>query len=153
MGQRRNISGVDLAAGVGSIRRGWLDADATGVLNTTATNVTGLFVPAEASSVYKYTAFIVYSAGTTGKLAFSHAIPSGATFYYGDATSNFLGTGTAADNWSAQGTGTKLSFMLAGYLSTTTAGNLQARAAQQTTDAANATTIRAGSWMQLERLS
>jgi hypothetical protein len=154
MGQRRNISGIDLAAGVGSIRRAYLAADGTGIVSSTAVNVTGLFVPMEANSIYIYTSFIVYSAGTAGDLAFSHSIPSGAGLSYGDATTNFFGSNTAADNWSGTGSSTKLSFMLAGYVTTAaTAGNLQARAAQQVTDAANATTIRFGSWMKLERVA
>lgn len=156
MGARRNISGLDLAAGVGSIRRAWLTSDSAGKTDTTVANVTGLAVALEANATYFYRSFIIYSAGTVGDLSWSHSVPSGASMKYGDATNFYANAATTADVWSGAGTGISnaRSFGLDGYITTGgTAGNLQARYAQAATDASNATVIHAGSWFRVERVA
>ena len=156
MGQRRNISGIDLAAGIGSIRRSWLSSDSSGSVTTTVANVTGLAIAMEASSTYFYTSFIIYSGSATGDLSWSHTVPSGASMKYGDATNFYANAATTADVWSGAGVGiaNARAFGLLGYITVgATAGNLQARYAQAALDAANATVIHAGSWMKLERVA
>lgn len=154
MGARRNISGLDLAAGVGSVRRAWSDADQS-VTTTTITNITDLVIPLESFSTYFYRAFIIYSAGATGDLEFSHSAPLNATMRWGDATNAYFNTAGGQDVWSGAGGGIAngRSFGIDGFIETfTTAANLQARFAQAAADT-TATTIHAGSWMRVERVA
>lgn len=149
MGQRRNISGFE-SEGVGGVDKYWCTADQS-ASSTTIVSSTYLVAPVFANATYFFRAFIIYSAGTTGKFEWSHSIPSGATFYYGDAT-NFFGSGTATDTWSGKGAGSKLSFGLDGYLKTTNAGNLTGRFAQSVSDTVDSV-LYTGSWFKLDRVA
>jgi hypothetical protein len=117
MGARRNISGLDVAAGVGARPRVILGSDQT-TFTTTMGNVTGLAVAVEVSAKYIYDCFVIYSGSATADLAWSHAVPASAQLQWGDDTNFYANAATTVDNWSSVGVGiaNARSFALHGML-------------------------------------
>lgn len=137
--------------------------------DTTLDNVTGMVLSLEANAVYALDAYIAYTAGETGDLKVAWTVPSGTTGHWavwglgvgatgstvGDANgarpdgfgdANFLSVGGANTD------GGRVACHPRGYVVVAgTAGNLQLRFAQNTSNG-TATTVVAGSWMRLTRI-
>lgn len=138
-------------------------ADESVASSTTMQDDNELVLPVEANATYQLSMWVPYSSTSgTPDILCDFTVPSGADLYrsvYGVTNATAAGVGDI--EWSANatagtddrrasynGTNTLLIF---GRLNTSaTAGNLQFRWAQAVSDAA-AVTVKAGSWMKLER--
>lgn len=134
--------------------------------STTLQNDDTLLLPVRASSVYRFTALVGYVGNTTGDIKLGFTFPSGATCHWAGkgASSSDDGYGTTgASKHSAvfgevSGTATSfagstsnLAVLIEGILITgTTAGNLTLQWAQNTSNG-TATTVKAGSFLELSR--
>jgi hypothetical protein len=143
-------------------------ADVT-VNNTTSfTDATGLSVAVVAGATYKFDAWCQYTSLNTPDFKIGLSVPASTTGYwsmagYGRdvAPSADAGVGVhyvtvdLATSLTVAGdaTGTlRMSCRPSGFFTTTAAGTFVLRLAQRTANASN-TTIRAGSWLTVERVS
>ncbi len=153
------------ADGINSFQYARKTGDESLASNTTMQNDDHLVVPVVANAVYEVQAFIVYTSGTTGKIKIGWTGPTSATF---DWCSNGLEQNVTAASaekvWRAYnaigdiqtlgtaGTVVKVTAMPIGLLETFgTAGNLQFRWAQNTSDV-TATIVRTNSFLRVKRL-
>jgi hypothetical protein len=125
--------------------------------NTTLADVTGLAVTLAANTTYRGMIEMAYDTGATPDAKFGLTVPSGATgYWYGGAVKNTADTATnftyqsIATPFSAGGvaSGTVLVAKFTITIVVTTAGTLQVQAAQDTSSA-TATTVKAGSCIDL----
>lgn len=138
-------------------------ADRTVNNSTTLVNAAGLVVPVDRDAIYRVTGMIIYNSGTAPDLKLGWAAPAGATLAW---TSDGISTGAttivssvyrgahdlAATGLAGGNSGNDMVAMPEGLLTTgNTAGNLQLRFAQETATVADST-IRAGSWIRVERI-
>ncbi|MFE9742958.1 hypothetical protein [Streptomyces sp. NPDC006477] len=155
MAQRKNISGLEVSAGIGSVLIAHATVDTSVTNSTTHITPTGLFLQPEINATYIYTAFIIYSAGTTEDLNWAHTAPTGAAMRWTDPTNSFFASPSASNVWSGAGVGyaNARAFSLDGWLKMgATSGFFNGRMAQAVSGA-NATVIYLGSWMRLERVA
>lgn len=128
--------------------------------NTTTLASSALALTLEASATYTGLAMLCYDGSTTGDMKIGLTWPSGATGWYMAIGPNAGFTGTAevtaaasatAVALGAAGVGTKTVVPVYFMLTTSSAGTLQHTFAQNTTDAVNATTLYAASYMVAKR--
>lgn len=129
--------------------------------STTLEDVTDLVVIPEVGATYDVNGVFVYTANTTEDIKFAFTLPTDAVldfFSIGlNAAATFtqildvdLASGTALA-YGGEGVGSPRMVYFKGTLvMSTTAGNLQVRAAQNTSGA-NISTVRAGSWIELRK--
>lgn len=158
------VSGNLTVSGIGQ----WLTVHKTSNQNVTASTTlvsdSHLLLPVVANAVYEMEAFIAYDgAFGAGELKVDWSVPSAATLYWalnGPTTgggalydSNVRSNGTAAAAGTYGTGGTQTSLNSRGRLTVgANAGNLQFRFAQSASNA-TATTVYAGSWIRLLRIS
>jgi len=121
--------------------------------NTTLANVTGMSFALAASTTYAFEACIVYNSGATPDFKGAFTVPSGASISYGVLRNNTGTTltdiNTSGGPWTADGSGANATAYVKGFVTTsTTAGNLQLQAAQNTSDASD-TKVLTGSWLRV----
>ncbi len=145
-----------------------MSGDVTVNNSTTFTDATGLSVAVVASATYKWDGWLMYTATSTPDLKISPSSPSGTTGYwslsgFGRDVSPAIDTGAGATFMVADiGTsltvagdsaGTaRIACRATGHFTTTTAGTFKLRVAQRTANASN-TVLKAGSWMDVVRIS
>jgi hypothetical protein len=94
----------------------------------------------------------VFSGGTTGDIKFDWAVPSGTVLRWSDQT-GASGLNSDVDVYSAPGGTTQVAFQIwATVVTSSTAGNVQFRWAQNVSDT-TATIVRANSYLQLTRVA
>lgn len=125
-----------------------------------------IVVPVSASATYLLDGYIEFDGifGGTGDIKFDWTIPAGATLRWGplgnasgDTTQKYAANSAANSSVLTAGTygtgGTRSAASPRGYVTVGgTAGNLQLRWAQNTSSA-TATTVYAGSWIRLQRIT
>lgn len=118
-----------------------------------------LFLDVAASTKYEFELFIVYNSGTTPDLKIGWTLPTGATnlygyqFYDGTVWSAGGSTSVPTAGVALAGFGADLMARFQGSISiSTTAGTMQVVWAQNTANASN-TTIRAGAYLRLNKIS
>ncbi|HEX6871663.1 MAG TPA: hypothetical protein VF163_11250 [Micromonosporaceae bacterium] len=131
--------------------------------STTLANVTDLAVACEANATYDLHGVFVYTAGTVEDIKFAFTLPTGATFdtfaialNSADVFTQLLTVGIASGTavaYGGAGVGSpRMVFFQATLVMSSTAGNLQVQAAQNTSGG-NASTVKIGSKMTLVRTS
>lgn len=141
-------------------------ADESVTSSTTLQNDDTLLLPVRASSVFRFTALVAYTGNTTGDIKFAFTFPSGAACYWAGK-----GPSTADDGYGtvgaskhaasfAESSGTSTSFagststlavLIEGILITgSTPGTLTLQWAQNTSNG-TATTVKAGSFLEMTR--
>lgn len=124
--------------------------------NNTLQNDDELFVSLEANATYRITADLINNSGTTPDISFAWTIPTGATgsWTIGALVGgvSYFGTLTWANTAAIDGTGADNFSQVTGTIVTTTAGTLQLRWAQTTTNATN-TTVKANSLLVATRVA
>lgn len=137
--------------------------------STTNVNDTALFLALEANSVYTVSGLLLYSAHQDGDIRMGWAVPAGATFQWICHAQNAGGTsgistGVVVDLQNAgagtfplggadTGNTTVMTGLLCGRIVTSgTAGNLQYNWAQRVSSG-TASIMRAGSWIQAQRVA
>lgn len=158
--------------GIGSSVLGYCTADTTRNNSTSLLDITGLSVSLVASATYVLDGWLAWTSNPTADIQFVWTVPSGATglwslagphttsapvvgserinYIDSGAVSYSLGLNAAGDD---EFTGTVfISARPAGYLTTTNAGTLTLRMAQNTANASN-TTVKLGSWISLTRVA
>ncbi|MFG2380550.1 hypothetical protein [Streptomyces avermitilis] len=144
------VSGNLSVTGVGQVQFARKTADQSKTSTTTLGNDTHLFLPVVANATYSLFLLCVFSGGTTGDIKFDWAVPSGTVLRWADQT-GASGLNTDVDVYSAPGGTTQVAFQIwATVVTSSTAGNLQFRWAQNASDA-TATIVRANSMLQLTR--
>jgi hypothetical protein len=148
---------------------GYATSTSTKTSSTAMADATGVAVPLAADSLYALEGWIAYTAGATGDLKVALTGPSGLTGHWGTvglSSGSTGGTGTMTmTRQTAFADGTTVAIggsdassgvlhaSLFGYLDTSsTAGNLQLRFAQNTSNATS-TTIAIGTWIHVIPLS
>lgn len=142
-----------------------LTADATGKTNTTFAS-TNLARSVVANATYKVIGEMWYTAGTTGDIKFTLSMPAGASIVKAsllsgtagdnavDPATVYLGYDTSLSNLTAPGsttaTGKYCRFFVV-FTTGSTAGTCTLQYAQATSDAGNATTLKAGSTFWVRR--
>lgn len=165
-----NLNGAVSSPGVasfGGIRTplvAFKTSDQLATNTTVLANDTQLFIPVEANATYKLSGFLEFTGPTTaqgtGDLKTDMTLPAGSTFRWAHLGA-ISGSANAMDSVAmANGTqralgtfgiGTDISAVVSGYLITgVNAGNMQLQFAQNVANAI-ATTMRAGSWLELIR--
>ncbi len=145
----QKVRALELNRGVPNLVRA--TADTTVISSAALVNATGLVQPLEASAVYWWRLMLLYSTGTTPDLKVAFTVPTGAdgdwgisgasvrVTDYGDAATLFLdGANTMA-------------VLEGGITTSSTAGSLQLRFAQNTSTASN-TIVRTNSLFSLARV-
>lgn len=146
-------------------------ADLTKTSSAALADVTGLAIAMTASTVYALDGYIAYDSGPTGDLKLALAAPTGTTGHwalhgiattatgsigdldvrrvngFGDSNTRTLG-GYDAD----PGLGTLMGTLRGYVVVASTAGNLQVRFAQNTSNATSSV-LKAGSWIRLTKIA
>jgi hypothetical protein len=133
------------------------------VSSTTLQNVTDLVIAVPAAGTFSFRGVIYYDGPTAADIKFAFNIPALATLRWmglgvvtggtttGDATFTTVTASDATISFGAAGAGTVIGCIIEGeYVGGGTAGNLQFRAAQNTSDPGN-TTINARSRLEVWR--
>lgn len=132
--------------------------DETIISSSTLQNDDELFLVVAANCVYRIAARINYNSGTTPDFKMAFTYPSGLTMKYaanqvpaaGSAFAEFESIETTIQL--AEGAGADRALLIEGIVIVTTGGTLQIQWAQNTLTASN-TIVRAGSYMELRRVS
>lgn len=121
-----------------------------------------LFAALVAGRTYRIEAGILFDAAAAADLKYSFTWPGDATAYHGEvptwtgadafAATSVREASDASAPIGAAAVGTNRLLLIKGSIKVVTAGILQFRWAQNTLDAANATRVRAGSYLSLSRL-
>ncbi|MFE7029439.1 hypothetical protein ACFU9Y_03950 [Streptomyces sp. NPDC057621] len=144
------VSGNLSVSGVGQDQFARKTADQSKTSTTTLGNDTHLVVPVVANATYALFLLCIFSGSTTGDIKFDWAVPSGTVLRWADQT-GASGLNTDVDVYSAPGGTTQVAFQIwATVVTSSTAGNVQFRWAQNASDA-TATIVRANSMLQLTR--
>lgn len=117
------------------------------------------------SSTYMLEALMFYDSSTAADFKMTFNTPAATNLRWtgwglstgASSTSNDIKIATitasgTTDSWAGIGVGTSLSMRAWGILTTATAGNIQIAYAQQAADPTN-TTVKAGSWLRVTRVS
>lgn len=124
-------------------------ADLTANANTTLANVTGLKAALEANGVYLFTVFGTVDAATAADMKIGATVPAGATVKF--LSGNNFSADTAVID--GAGAGTPQRGKVVGMVEMgATAGDLQIQAAQNSSDASDAT-LETGAVLLVERVS
>lgn len=149
------------------VRRVYQEFDQSVLNSTTLVSSTDLVLSVEASTVYTLESYIITDANTTADVKYNILVPSGASVLghsrwggkSGDTsvTSSVdrqAGDGFPTLDLSGVGAGTLLtSRPHANIAVSTTAGNVTFQFAQQVANNTNATILKAGSWMELVKIT
>jgi len=136
--------------GVGQVQYVRKTADQSRTSTTTLANDSQLVLPVVANATYSLFLLCIFSGGTTGDIKFDWVVPSGTVLRWSDQT-GASGLNSDVDVYSAPGGTTQVSFQIwATVVTSSTAGNVQFRWAQNATDT-SATIVRANSSLQLTR--
>lgn len=140
-------------------------ADTTKNASTTLGDVTGLAVTLEANATYVFDGYVAYSSGATPDIKFGWTVPSGVTGHWslhgmgtssswpGNIDSQHVTSYSSTIPAGGDGTTPTLAVWPLGYLvMDTTAGTVQLRFAQNTSNASD-TTVLTGSWLRFQRVS
>lgn len=141
-------------------------ADLTSTSDTTLSDVTGMAVAVEASSTYVIDGWVGYtSTSATPDLKAAFTVPAAATGFWtllgmdaADASPGDVNTAYATTLATALTAGTDATFttqaaIIYGFITTSvTAGTIQFQAAQNTSSA-TAMTVKAGSWIRLQKVA
>jgi len=166
----QELRASDLTAAV--IRVAYASSSTTKNANTTLGDATGLAMALDANTVYGWDCYLAYDSGRTPDLKIAWTAPAGATGHWGayglSTTESGSGIGSlTALRKDAYGDANTIVLggndtpgipgpMVArpmGYIEVgATAGNLQLRFAQQSSNATN-TVIRAGCWLRAWKLA
>lgn len=163
----QKVRASELNSGLPVLAR--VSADVTVISSTTLIDITGLVVAVEADALYAWDAYLAYNSGATPDIKFAATVPSGTTGNWGIYPLVQSSTGSSGSiegfrldgygDANVQGAGGSDSFsgalmcMPRGYIDTSsTAGNFQMRFAQVTSNASN-TTVKAGSWLRVQRIA
>lgn len=121
--------------------------------STSQTADTALLVALEANATYLVTALIVWtSASTTPGITNGWTVPASTTIVWGDQAQFAANSTASTESWTLSVASALKSFQLFGYVVVGgTTGNLQFTWAQ-TISNATATTVKAGSWLRVERV-
>lgn len=160
-----DLTGGSTATGGGAV---FMGADVTINNSTTFVDATGLSVPVIAGATYKLSGWLRYTGGSTPDFKVQPSSPSGTTgnwslIGWGRDVSPAIDLGygsafAAADIGSSltvagDSTGTlSIVALVHGHFVVTTAGTFKLRVAQRTATASN-TILRAGSWINVERMA
>ncbi|MEU6635700.1 hypothetical protein [Streptomyces rochei] len=146
------VNGNLTVSGVGQIQFARKTADESVASSTTLQNDQHLKLPVAANAVYSLFLMCVFSGGTTGDLKCDWAVPSGAVLRWSDQT-GVSGLHSDVDVWNAPSGTTQVAFQIwATVVTSSTAGTVQFRWAQNTSDA-TATIVRTNSSLQLTRVA
>lgn len=141
-------------------------SDASVINSTDPTLVAGLILPVVANATYALDGYLAFSAGTTGDIKFALDVPTETTGHWGVQGTrisaagkvetflfvNAFGEASTYGN-AGLGAGTGMFGILNGYIATSAwSGFLQMLIAQAVTDSVD-TTLKAGSWIRLARLT
>jgi hypothetical protein len=146
-----------------------MSGDVTVNNTTTFTDATGLSTAVLASATYRWDTWLMYTGTATPDLKITPSSPSGTTGYwnltgYGRDVSGAIDTGGGATFMVADigtsltvggdsGGTARIACRAAGFFTTsTTAGTFKLRVAQRTATAVN-TVLKAGSWLDVVRVS
>jgi hypothetical protein len=146
-----------------------MSGDVTVNNTTTFTDATGLSVAVLASATYRWDAWLMYTGTATPDFKITPSSPTGTTGYwnlvgYGRDVSGVIDTGGGATFMVADigtsltvggdsGGTARIACRASGFFTTsTTAGTFRLRVAQRTATAVN-TVLRAGSWLDVVRVS
>lgn len=140
-------------------------ADETRISTVTPTNDSEIFLAVEANAIYRVVGFFKYNSDATADFRITWTGPAGATFEYvavaiDTATTTVNGTVQMATNtiatsrpYGGAGTASNVGMDISGTLRVgSTAGTLQLQWAQGTSQAIT-TTLKADSWITLERVA
>lgn len=136
-------------------------SDQTVTSSTALVNDTALVLAAAANATYKFDCLVIYTGATGGDIQWTWAVPSGATLLYqclhnegggtGLNNSHLVNTAGFTGLGAASGGTTNIGLGMTGTFQTSsTAGNLQLRWAQNASNA-TPTTVRALSSIMLRR--
>lgn len=146
------VNGSFSASGTGNSRTVRKTADQSVTSSTTLVNDSHLVLSVVANATYTLFLMCVFSGGTTGDIKFSWGVPSGTVLRWVDQTGT-SGLAADLDVYSAPGGTTQVGFQIwATVVTSGTAGNIQFRWAQNTSDA-TATIVRANSHLCLDRVA
>lgn len=146
------VNGNLTVGGVGQVQFVRKTADESVVSSTTLQNDDHLKLPVVANAVYTLFLMCIFSGGTTGDIKFDWAVPSGTVLRWSDQT-GVSGLHSDVDVYSAPGGTTQVAIQIwATVVTSSTAGNVQFRWAQNASDA-TATIVRANSYLQLTRVA
>ncbi|WP_413757213.1 hypothetical protein [Streptomyces sp. MMBL 11-3] len=144
------VSGGLSVSGVGQVQYARKTADQSKTSTTTLGNDTHLVLPVVANATYSLFLLCIFSGSTTGDIKFDWTVPSGTVLRWADQTGT-SGLNSDVDVYSAPGGTTQVAFQIwATVVTSSTAGNVQFRWAQNASDA-TATIVRANSMLQLTR--
>lgn len=149
----------------------YLAADQTVTSSTTLVNATGLSFSLSANAVYAIDGWMRWTSGPTPNVKFGWTVPASADGWWslmaaytqtapvaGRERVNYIDTSTVAITSALSGTGDDestgvidISARPCGYITTSTAGTLQFKFAQNTSNA-GATILGEGSWLRLSRM-
>ncbi|MFH9038508.1 hypothetical protein ACH4FA_03915 [Streptomyces sp. NPDC017966] len=146
------INGSLTVGGVGQIQFARKTADESVVSSTTLQNDNHLVLPVVANATYTLFLMCIFSGATTGDIKFDWTVPSGTVLRWSDQT-GVSGLHSDVDVYSAPGGTTQVAFQIwATVVTSSTAGNVQFRWAQNASDA-TATIVRTNSSLQLTRVA
>ncbi|MFF9394211.1 hypothetical protein [Streptomyces griseoluteus] len=146
------VSGNLNVTGVGRALFARKTSDQSITSSTTLTNDSQLVLPVGASATYTLFLMCIFSDGTTGDIKFDWTVPSGTVLRWSDQT-GASGLHSDADTYSAPGGTTQVAFQIwATVVTSSTAGNVQFRWAQNASDT-TATIVRMNSYLQLTRVT
>lgn len=160
-----DLAGASTVIGGGAV---FMGADVTANNTTTFTDATGLSVPVVAGATYKLSGWLRYTCTSTPDLKIQPSSPSGTSgnwslIGWGRDVSPAIDAGAGAafagadigTSLTVAGDSTGTLSMVAlvhGLFIVTTAGTFKLRMAQRTANASN-TILRAGSWINVERMA
>jgi len=144
------------------------NATAAAINNSTVlvpdATLTAPIVITGASSVYLFSCVVFYDSSTAADIKFAFTVPAGSLRWggmglatgtaasSGDMTSSSISTSGVALAFGGAGVGTVVWWRAEGWLSATASGNIELSYAQNAADATN-TTVRAGSWLRVTKMT
>ena len=148
-----------------------MTADKSVTSSTTLVDATGLAFSVAASARYVFTGWLVYTAAAAGDLKIRPSVPAGASGYWSLLSAAWDQTPVASTEWtnygkyvaetlgnslhaagSTDGTTPLIAKLEGAFTTDTTAGAFQVQCAQKASSG-TATVLRAGSFLQLARIS
>jgi hypothetical protein len=140
-------------------RYAYKTSDETIISNSTLQNDDFLALTVAASTKYEFELYMAYNTGTTPDLKIGWTLPTGATNayhvdYFDTAAASQKGQSSTVPTtgFAVGGFGSDLYAVFAGTISvSTTAGTMQIQWAQNTLTASNST-VRAGSFLRLQKI-
>ncbi|MGW8635069.1 hypothetical protein ACWGNX_27245 [Streptomyces sp. NPDC055793] len=146
------VNGGLTVSGIGQVQFSRKAADEAVTSSTTLQNDNHLILPVVANATYTLFLMCIFSGATTGDIKFDWTVPSGSVLRWSDQT-GVSGLHADVDVHSAPAGSTLVAFQISATVVTSSnAGNVQFRWAQNASDA-TATIVRANSSLQLTRVA